>query len=98
MKIQWVINNDDVRRVKNFVRAHGDSTLVKRRIDKNLRDEKPPITMVLFWNCLVGCLLTTRARVGPGSAVNRFLLAEPFPLDYSTCATDVPPLFSSTSV
>ena len=87
MKIQWVINNDDVRRVKNFVRAHGDSTLVKRRIDKNLRDEKPPITMVLFWNCLVGCLLTTRARVGPGSAVNRFLLAEPFPLDYSTCAT-----------
>ena len=43
--------------------------------------------MALFWNCLVGCLLTTQQRVGPGSAVNRFLLTEPFPLDYSTCAT-----------
>ena len=87
MKIQWVITDDDVRRVQTFVRAHGDSPLVKRRIDKNLRHEKPPITRVLFWHCLVGCLLTTQQRVGPGSAVNRFLLAKPFPLDYSTCAT-----------
>ena len=43
--------------------------------------------MVLFWNYLVGCLLTTQQRVSPESAVNRFLLAKPFPLDYSTCAT-----------
>ncbi|MGB3052711.1 MAG: hypothetical protein WBB42_17045, partial [Polyangiales bacterium] len=39
-----------------------------------------------FWDRIVGCLLTTQQRSGPGSPVTKFLLMKPSPLVYSICA------------
>jgi hypothetical protein len=36
---------------------------------------------------LVGCLLTTQQRAGPGSAVKRILDTDPFPLNYNECSS-----------
>ncbi len=34
---------------------------------------------------MVGCLLTTQQKAGPGYPVNRFLNLDPFPLKYAQC-------------
>jgi len=36
---------------------------------------------------LVGCLLTSQQRAGPGRAVFRFLTTKPFPLSYAECSS-----------
>jgi len=55
------------------------------RIETNLAESKPTIPKPLFWERMVGCLLTTQQRSGPDSSVARFMLKQPFPLGYSEC-------------
>jgi hypothetical protein len=60
MKIIWQIDPDDIAKVKVFFDQHRDTPFVKKRIETNLRDDKPPITKPMFWERMVGCLLTTQ--------------------------------------
>ncbi|NKC16266.1 MAG: hypothetical protein GKR94_29900 [Gammaproteobacteria bacterium] len=85
MRIVWQIDPDDIARVKGFYEEHSDNAFVKTRITTNLRTEKPPISKGDFWDRMVGCLLTTQQRSGPGSSVTKFLLTRPSPLEYKTC-------------
>ena len=39
----------------------------------------------IFWEILVGCLLTTQQKSGPGKPVTRFINTCPYPLPYQTC-------------
>ncbi|NNE47201.1 MAG: hypothetical protein HKN37_11130 [Rhodothermales bacterium] len=59
---------------------------MKSRIATNLRTDKPPISKGEFWDRMVGCLLTTQQRSGPGSTVAKFLRTKPLPLNYPICA------------
>lgn len=86
MRIVWHVDPEDVEKVRAFYEQHRRTPFVKKRIRDNLRDDKPPIAKEVFWERMVGCLLTTQQRSGPESAVTRFLLAVPFPLDYRTCS------------
>ena len=85
MRIIWQIDPNDIAKVQDFFDRHQGTPFVKRRVETNLRDDKPPVTKPIFWGRMVGCLLTTQQRSGPDTAVSRFLLTTPFPLDYELC-------------
>jgi hypothetical protein len=85
MKHTWVIEPTNIERVKAFLDLHRDDLFVRERIRWNLRDDKPPVGKVDFWQQMVACLLTTQQRSGPTSAVTRFTRMQPFPLAYDTC-------------
>jgi hypothetical protein len=85
MKHTWIIEPNDIKKVKAFLSLHRDDHFVRERIEWNLRDDKVPIRKADFWYWLVACLLTTQQRSGPTSAVTRFIRKEPFPLAYKKC-------------
>ena len=85
MNIIWQIDHEDIAKVQDFFDRHQDTPFVRKRVEANLRDDKPPVTKPVFWVRMVGCLLTTQQRSGPDTAVSRFLLTTPFPLDYERC-------------
>ena len=87
MKIIWQIDPGDIAKVKAFFDQYQDTPFVEKRKRTNLADDKPPITKPVFWNRMVGCLLTTQQRSGPNTAVTRFLLKQPFPLEYGACVS-----------
>jgi hypothetical protein len=65
---------------------------VRERIDRNLKHIDVAISKDRFWRALVGCLLTTQQRSGPGSRVARFLGTDDPVLDLNYClnATSLP--------
>jgi hypothetical protein len=85
MKIIWKFDSKDIATVKEFFNRHKDNPFVKVRIATNLKDDKTPLTKKLFWNAMIGCLLTTQQRSGPNSAVSRFISTKPFLLRLELC-------------
>jgi hypothetical protein len=85
MKHAWVIEDGDIEKVKGLLDQHFASPFVRRRVERNLRDEKPLPSKNEIWLQLVACLLTTQQRSGPKSAVTRLIQTKPFPLAYDTC-------------
>ena len=87
MKIEWLIEPNEIARVKAFVAEHWENPFVQDRIRRNLRPDKPPVSKAEFWDKHVGCLLTTQQRSGPKSAVSRFI-TKPFPLSHEACSKE----------
>ena len=85
MKHQWVIEEDDISRIRQFVMKQSDNPFVRERIRHNLADVKPPVSRAEFWSATVACLLTTQQRSGPTSQVTKFLLLKPAPLQLDIC-------------
>jgi hypothetical protein len=85
MKHTWTIEPSDIKKVKEFLDLHRNDLFVLQRIERNLRDERPVVHKVDFWQQMVACLLTTQQRSGPASAVTRFIRTTPFSLAYKTC-------------
>lgn len=85
MKIVWQFESADIAKVKSFFNEHAGNPFVQSRISTNLRVDKLPISKDNFWDRMVGCLLTTQQRSGPGSPVTKFLLTRSSPLDYKIC-------------
>jgi hypothetical protein len=71
--------------VKEFLNQNRSDPFVQRRVRRNLSETKPAVSKDNFWHRIVACLLTSQQRSGPGSAVSRFIGAEPFPLAYESC-------------
>jgi hypothetical protein len=88
MRIQWFTDAQDVERIKSFMERSQDDPFVQQRIECNLRSERPTVSKSKFWRGMVGCLLTTRQRSGPDSAVARFSELDPFPLAYEVCLAE----------
>lgn len=85
MKLTWQIDDEDVNKVLAFYRRWANDPFVTNRKSRNLDSPRPPVSKESIWMALVGCLLTTQQRSGPGSAVKRILDVVPFPLRYATC-------------
>jgi hypothetical protein len=85
MQIEWIIDEDDVSRVKAFFEEHKHNLFVKNRVKCNLCPDKEAVALDDFWQFLVGCLLTTQQKSGPGRPVHRFSNTRPYPLPYKTC-------------
>lgn len=87
MKIEWIVNKEDVKRVRGFFELHKKNAFVMRRVERNLAGVKPEVTKELVWQQMISCQLTTQQRSGPGSHVSRFISTQPFPLGYLICQT-----------
>jgi hypothetical protein len=85
MKPKWEITEADVKKVQTFVKSMKNDAFVKERHRRNIEAPRPEITKDNVWYVMVGCLLTTQQRSGPGRPVNLFLNQTPFPLRYSIC-------------
>ena len=90
MKIEWVIEPADIARVGAFFDRHRDNPLVRKRVERNLRADKPVVTRETSGTRMVGCLLTTQQRSGPKSHVSRFLDGA-VPLNYHALPRPVRP-------
>jgi hypothetical protein len=85
MKINWIIEEKDIRLIKEFVASQSGKSFVKKRIEKNVNGPVPEFNREIFWNTMVSCLLTTQQRSGPQSPVTRFISTNPFPLNLDKC-------------
>ena len=86
MTLSWKVKPTDVERVRNVVaRGVKSNTFVQNRIRRNVTGPAPPFRRGDFWEVVVGCLLTTRQRSGPGSQVGKFLSLNPSPLSLDAC-------------
>ena len=83
MDIKWIITKSDIKRIQDFFYEYKDSDFVMKRIKRNIRKRQKVPSRKIIWRVLIGCLLTTQQRSGPGSNVALFLDERPFSLDYS---------------
>jgi thermostable 8-oxoguanine DNA glycosylase len=88
MELTWNIEQRDVETVKQFFSKWSNDPLVKTRNQRNVASPRPIISKERVWRVLVGCLLTTQQRSGPGSPVKRILDTEPFLLSYNECVNN----------
>lgn len=87
MRLEWVIEASDASKVRDLVKASINDPFVRRRLARNLGKPRPRISKSTGWKVMVGCLLTTQQKSGPGGPVDRFMNSAPFPLSYDACRT-----------
>lgn len=80
-----VVNNSDVAAVRNLIERSKDTDFFRDRRARNVSPPPPNFSRADFWRVLVGCLLTTQQRSTKGSAVDRFLEIDTFPLALNAC-------------
>ena len=85
MKFTLSISSREIARIRAFFEGHRHDPFVRLRIDRNLRGKRPDVRRDTVWRVLVVCLTTTQQHSGPGTAVDRFEHARPFPLAYGVC-------------
>jgi hypothetical protein len=81
----WEISDTDIDTTLSFVHEMMGKNYVKKRIRDNIAFPPPEISQLLIWEGMFDCLLSTRQKSGPGSAIAMFLNQNPFPLPYGTC-------------
>jgi len=82
MRIDWIIEDKDVKNVQALVKQYKDDPEVRKREKINLAPSKSKITREGFWFEMVGMMLTTGTRSGPESNWNKFRELSTFPLKY----------------
>ena len=85
MRLEWVIEPNDAAKVSDLVARSESERLVQERRQRNLGQPRPHISRSPTWQVMVGCLLTTQQKSGPGKPVARFLETDPFRLAYDLC-------------
>ncbi len=85
MEIRWQITSADIKRIQEFISERQNDVFVQHRRKRNLASSKPRVTESPVWHVMVGCLLTTQQRSGPGTPVSKFMRRRPFPLNYEVC-------------
>ncbi|MDR3665831.1 MAG: hypothetical protein P4L35_03200 [Ignavibacteriaceae bacterium] len=86
MNLTWEIDEKDIKKVRDFYSEWSEDPFVSNRVMRNINNPRPIITKEKIWMALVGCLLTTQQRSGPGSAIRQILDTNPFPLNYQKCS------------
>lgn len=85
MKIKFEFTDGDRKYVKDFYEIWKKNGFVQSRLARNVDGQRAALSKEEFWMAMVSALLTTQQRSGPGSAINRFLDLEPFPIALAIC-------------
>jgi len=98
MKFEWHIEPSDIQAVKDIVAQQQHRSFVINRMKRNVDGVLPEIDPSRIWQAQMMCLLTSRQRSGPNSAVSNILGERPFRLSLQKCrdAQDVKSFVSST--
>ena len=87
MKIEWLIEKEDIFKIKTFVNSKVNNEFVQNRIQKNVSLKSiPKVGINEFWECMIVCLMPTQQKVGPDSQVAKFTKTKPFPLNFYVCS------------
>ncbi len=86
MRIDWSVEQRDTNTVREFVEARMEYRFVAGRIQDNVSGPPPRFTRNEFWRVMLGCLLTSQQRSGPGEPVTRFLQRKPFEPALAACS------------
>jgi len=87
MKITWIIENDDIQRIREFVNKH-NNPFVEIRIMRNVKRQNIRIDKDSILKHMLMCLLTTQQRSGPNTPVGLFMQKTPFPLTIENIETN----------
>jgi hypothetical protein len=79
------VANGDAAAVRRLIERLKDTDFFRDRRVRNVAPPPPNFSRADFWRVLVGCLLTTQQRSTKGSAVDRFLEIDTFPLALNAC-------------
>lgn len=85
MKINWKIEDRDIRNVEQLLQKMADDPFVTKRRRTNVKSPPTHVSKNEFWRAMIACLLTTQQRSGPNSATYRFRKITPYPLDLEEC-------------
>ncbi len=85
MDIELKINENDKKRMLEFIQDFQDSSFVKDRFHHNISGTKEEVTKEQIWASLMMGLLTTQQRSGPESAISKFLDMVPSPISLDRC-------------
>ncbi len=85
MQMAWHVDAHDVDAARQIVTSMQEDASVKVRISRNVAGCREAVTKDAVWMAMVGCLLTTQQRSGPGSAVHSLLNTQPFGLRLALC-------------
>jgi hypothetical protein len=87
MQIHWTLDEREVNSVRDLIAASIGNTFVIQRMRDNVTGEPPRFCRDEFWRVMLGCLLTTQQRSGPGRPVQRFLGRKLFSPSLQDCAS-----------
>lgn len=86
MRIDWIIEKEEMLRIKKFVELSKNHPLVKRRIQKNVDiDYVLDVGRERIWFVMLTCLLSTQQRSGANSPLYKFCSQKPFNLNFQEC-------------
>src|SRR3989337_1797076 len=75
----------DITSVHKIVENVKSHPFVQARLKRNLDMPFSENGREAFWATQIMCLVTTQNKSGAGSAVDRFLSSQPFPLSWQLC-------------
>lgn len=84
-KLLWKTGHKDRKAYKSLIDKYHKHPLVLHRIEKNIKRRHIKVSKQSFWSALVGCLITTQQRSGPGSPTQNFLQSDHELLCFSQC-------------
>ncbi len=87
MKITWIIEDDDIQRIREFVNKH-NNPFVEIRILRNVNRQNIRIDKDSVLKHMLMCLLATQQRSGPNTPVGLFMQKTPFPLTIENIETN----------
>lgn len=79
MNITWYISDNDIQRIKDFVRENENPFLL-HRIIRNIDRKNILLNENIIIKTMLACLLSSQQRSGPNSPVGLFLNKKPFPI------------------
>jgi hypothetical protein len=86
MRIDWSVEDRDIDAIQQLLRDNGANPFVAGRIRDNVSGALPVFDRGELWRVMLGCLLTTQQRSGPGSRVSQFLQRRPFQPALADCS------------
>ena len=82
MSYKW--QPKDIKAVDALLEKHKGSSVLLRRVQRNLAKQKSEVTKEDFWHGMTSMRLTTLRRSGPEDIVHKFSEMKPYPLAYET--------------
>jgi len=97
MRASWEIDETTIIKWRKLYEENKDNDLVISRKKRNLQKNEVELSKSAIWSAIVGCLVTTQQRSGPGSKTSIFLESNSLVLSFKRLKKSIPTLLSIES-
>lgn len=77
---RWDVTRGQVARVEALLDEANSDIFFQERVKRNVQQQDLKLSREIYWKRLVGCILTSRLRAGPGTHIDEFMQKDEFPL------------------